>query len=666
MSLDSEPSEAPIMPTQGRRTMADVLSDLERKETKWKAYKRREMMGDVRSLEKKLGLPLVSIQADADVLTARLDQIGWSAVGLNQPRWRNWKSNIRTAIQETGVNRRPEGARRDAYPPAWDALFSAIETAIERGEEKPFRRVSLMPIASHAIKMGVEAPADVTQAVIDAMYAEFYELHGRIESELGRKIKVRAKHFGNAIAVWNRSWREQNQRPWLASIPRAELKRVGRPKRDLYIQFDQMPRALVEDIEQAVSEIAGADKPKARRSSRLDGGTPDIPDGREPRKGKRRGRLGPDQIKSLNSVARAIVTAAVKNGRKLSDVSSLKQILSFDAAVDTFDLFFDRSTARGVDASKKTSYATFARHVGKFAVWARLPDEDIDDLYENHIYHKAVRSRSRKLSIDRRTMLRQFLQPCAVEAWFERPADLWARAEAAREKAQRKGRPIPSAAIADAECAVMLAIIGGVIPLRRANVVWLRHKGPYRTLFLPVKPADEGYISIPGSEVKNDADLYAELDVQARNFIAGYLTLGYRRDFLHWNPKADRNSDFLFPGSHDAEIRDDFFWPGARTLSCLSRGVAKRFAEIGLEIELHLARHITAKLMLDHDEGLLGAVADLLGDLVSTVKAYYIDGETGRASNILKQVIVDRMRSTKSKWARDIAHIRKAKEARHG
>jgi hypothetical protein len=313
-----------------------------------------------------------------------------------------------------------------------------------------------------------------------------------------------------------------------------------------------------------------------------------------------------------------------------------------------------------------TSYSTFARNVGRFAVWAKLPEEDIDELYANHIYHKAIRGKSRKLSPARRKMLKQFLQKSAIETWFDMPDMLWKRAEAARAKAQKKGRPIPAAAIADVECAAALAVIGGVIPLRCANVVWMRHKGPYQTLFLPINPKDTGYISIPGSEVKNGNDLWAELDDQASSIISGYLTLGYRADFFHWNPKADRNSDFLFPGDVSAEVRDGFHLNGARTLGCISRGVAKRFAAIGLEVELHLARHIVAKLMLDHNPGLLGTVADLLADLVSTVKSYYIDGDTGHASAVLKEIIVERMRTMKSKWTRDIEHMKKAKEMARG
>ena len=663
MPFDAQPE--PKTNSQSKRTMADVLTDLQKKEGKWKEYKRREMIGDVRSLADadKLGQPLEMIEADADVLIARLEHLGWSAVGLNEGRWKNWKSNIKWAILGTGINRRTEGARRDAYPPAWYALFTAIEEAIDKGEEKEFRRVSLRTIASQAIKMGIDSPAGVTQAVVDALYVDYFALHGRIESALGVRVKKRTRHFETAIVEWNKSWRQQNQKPWFAALPCVDLERIGKPKRDLYIQFDKMHPDLVRDIKGAIASISGSDKPKGRRSSRLDGGTPDIPDGRLDCKGKRRGNLGTDAIAGLEVAARAIITAAVKKGGwDLADIRSLKSLMSFDAAVDAFDQFYDRSTARGVDPKEMTSYSTFARNVGRFAVWAKLPEKDLDDLYENHIYHKAVQGKSRKLTPSRRKMLRQFTQESAIERWFEMPGKLWERAEAARGRAQKKGRPIPESAIADIECAAALAIVGGVMPLRCANVTWIRHKGPYQTLFLPTNSRDSGYISIPGSEVKNGADLWAELDDQSLMIISGYLTLGYRNDFFHWNPEADRNTDFLFPGCVSAEIRNKFYWPGARTLGCISRGVAARFAEVGLEVEFHLGRHIVAKLMLDHDDGLLGTVADLLGDLVSTVKAYYIDGDTGRASNILKDIIVARMRAMKSKWTRDIAHMKKAKE----
>ena len=130
--------------------------------------------------------------------------------------------------------------------------------------------------------------------------------------------------------------------------------------------------------------------------------------------------------------------------------------------------------------------------------------------------------------------------------------------------------------------------------------------------------------------------------------------------------RAAIDSDFLFPGAHNAEVRDDFFLPGARRLQCHRRLIAKRFAEVDLDVDMHVARHIVAKIMLDYDPGLLGTVADLLADLVSTVQAYYIDGDTGRASAVLKQIIVERMAKTKSKWLRDIAVMKEKTGRRHG
>ena len=99
-----------------------------------------------------------------------------------------------------------------------------------------------------------------------------------------------------------------------------------------------------------------------------------------------------------------------------------------------------------------------------------------------------------------------------------------------------------------------------------------------------------GYISIPGSEVKNDNDLWAELDDQARTIISllSDARLSPRLFPLESRPTATRIS---CSWRRSAEVRDDFFLEGARTLGCISRSVAKRFAALGLEVELHLARH---------------------------------------------------------------------------
>lgn len=146
------------------------------------------MMGDVKSLEEKLGQALFTIVADADVLTARLVGLGWQAVGMNQPRWQNWKSNIRTAIRETGVNRRTEGARRDAYPMA--AIVSkgaeiayafTSETFKDLGKLAFLRKGMPLPIG--ATREFNEDPANVLhgcRAADETDVATWFDVPGKI------------------------------------------------------------------------------------------------------------------------------------------------------------------------------------------------------------------------------------------------------------------------------------------------------------------------------------------------------------------------------------------------------------------------------------------------------------------------------------------------------
>jgi hypothetical protein len=85
------------------------------------------------------------------------------------------------------------------------------------------------------------------------------------------------------------------------------------------------------------------------------------------------------------------------------------------------------------------------------------------------------------------------------------------------------------------------------------------------------------------------------------------------------------SSPFLFPGKSKL-----FGIAGAREIGSLAEAFSKRWEPHGLEVTMHLARHLAAKTILDFDSSLVSVVAGLLGDKEETVKKYYIDNDTSR------------------------------------
>ncbi len=156
------------------------------------------------------------------------------------------------------------------------------------------------------------------------------------------------------------------------------------------------------------------------------------------------------------------------------------------------------------------------------------------------------------------------------------------------------------------EAALTLAILLS-LPIRRKNLASLdldrhfiyRRQGNRRRVF----------IEIPAAEVKNHQPLSFELSETAIGLLDLYKDR-YRP--THTN----HSSPWLFPGAN----------PGCHKSPERIAANLSKFAHdrTGIKISIHQLRHVTAKIVLDHDPGQHETVRRLLGhkSLDTTISAY--------------------------------------------
>ena len=71
----------------------------------------------------------------------------------------------------------------------------------------------------------------------------------------------------------------------------------------------------------------------------------------------------------------------------------------------------------------------------------------------------------------------------------------------------------------------------------------------------------------------------------------------------------------------------------------LGRIFAARMAAAGLQMTLHLARHVAGKIIVDWDIRHVGTVADLLGNSERTVRKFYLADRSAQASKTFREIV---------------------------
>ena len=168
-------------------------------------------------------------------------------------------------------------------------------------------------------------------------------------------------------------------------------------------------------------------------------------------------------------------------------------------------------------------------------------------------------------------------------------------------------------------------------PLRTRNINQLTIAGAAPELTAPRGKDRQASLDISRATVKNRRNIEGPLPDSTWSVLSFWIDHGRSRWLeMHADSKVV-NDVHLFPGSRDAR-------PVCRqTLNTAwNRGIAR----LGLTgMTPHMMRHVAATVFLAHHPGKYEAVADLLGDRLETVEAFYARGAGQAAARLFAEVL---------------------------
>jgi len=354
---------------------------------------------------------------------------------------------------------------------------------------------------------------------------------------------------------------------------------IANDRNDYTIPLDRFPQSFRDEVDAMVDQWAGTDI--------LDDYGPVKP-------------VAPRTIKTRLYRLRQIVTALVHSGHGIDAVISIAFVTETDNAKTVLRYHMkragDQTTAQVHDLA--ILIKTLAKH------WVKVDERHLDDLKE---LCSRVKPKIQGMTLKNRDRLRQFDDPRNVRLLLDFP---YREVEQAIKADQ--GRRCDSVRVQIALAVGLLLMM----PVRAANLVGLH-------LDCHIQRSRSGkkgivHIVIPGHEVKNGEDLEFELPAEIVRLLDLYL-----KDFRPRLTGVD--NPWLFPG----RVSDQH-----KAIITLGEQVkAQVFKTTGLHVNLHLFRHMAAKLYLDRMPGGYEVVRRLLGHRSSETTIRFYAGMEGKSAS---------------------------------
>ncbi len=353
-----------------------------------------------------------------------------------------------------------------------------------------------------------------------------------------------------------------------ASIPDWPAIQLDVPnrRRDYALPVATYPATLGEDLEAYLAHLAGAD---------LFGETC-----RQP--------ASPVTIKYTRQRIRLLATALVHAGREPASITGLPDLVEPEAAKAILTFFWTRNGKR--KSGQLRQLASLLVNIAKH--WVRVPDAQLARL---RAMRKQVDPGRTGMTMRNRARLRQFDERENLARLIDMPAAILR--ELPRDAVPRYEQAVR------VQSALAVAILL-VAPMRVENLAGLR----LDRHLVQTRPGSTRHLVIPAHEVKNDVPLEFSMPAHVCTIIDVYLRRC--RPLLMRAP-----SPFLFP-SHSGAAKSP-----AQLAAQVTRAIAR---QTGLEINVHLFRHLSAMLFVRAFPGEYETVRLLLGhrSLTTTVNAY--------------------------------------------
>lgn len=304
--------------------------------------------------------------------------------------------------------------------------------------------------------------------------------------------------------------------------------------------------------------------------------------------------LRPMTIEAHRFGIRQLVSALHQSGADVCRLRLLADLARPEIAETALRFFWARAGEKPTAQTKQLAQlvVTIARQVA---------GADRATLERLRGYLARLRPKQHGLSARNRERLRQLDDRASLESLLLLPQWVF-------DRVSRLSKPSLRDAL-DVQIAVMLELLL-MMPMRRRNIVRLR-LGPDGHIRAGRGRHGCTHVVIPGDEVKSGRPLEYPLPPESARLLQLYVAR--YRPLL-----SDAPGDWLFPGAREGEHK---------SLDHVSRLFSKTIRRLtGLDINLHLIRHIGAKLYLDRNPGAYETVRHVLGH---AARSTAIDNYTG-------------------------------------
>lgn len=316
-------------------------------------------------------------------------------------------------------------------------------------------------------------------------------------------------------------------------------------------------------------------------------------------------------IKQQRFQLRQLVSALALKGYDLGRLTSLQALVDIEVAKLALRFFWERQGSERLPNSQIGGLCACLISIAKH--WCRVDPELVEALKR---LKGGLVVRQQGLTRKNRERLRPFTDRRNIEA-------LLMLSEKIIDSVRHKNRLTVREAL-DVQVAIALEFLL-MLPIRRVNLVTMR-VGPEKHLLLPRKRGETAWVVINANEVKNAVDIEAPLPPETTKLLVMYMER--IQPFLAGGP-----SHWLFPGQGPS---------GHKSLDQVSRHFPKVIRRwTGLDVNMHLMRHIGAKLYLDQNPGAYEVVRRVLGHkALSTTMDTYTGLETDSALRHYEAVIL--------------------------
>lgn len=620
--------ELPLLPAdlldrvrRGEATFADAALAINRQP---KLRDNGRTVGALERFAEKLALPMDRLRASPATVEPKLEEWTRATFDFTKGNFENWRSRLRKAVAFIALQERQELKLSQLTGP-WFELLGHIRSPRKGERDNPRARKirlqlsKLWPIVTYCYRNGI-APDAVSDATVQALQDELRQRGAANPLEAAR----------NAVYAWERL------REMLPGFPTQKLSRVytaGFSKcheRDFEELSEEYPefRASWEDY---VSDFFGANGLPSSMSDYFAGDDDEV-DFEAIAVGITDPVLQPRRKDGSAAKFKTVVTYAANAMLKAGETPrSIEQIPTLQNLGRVCNAIRRRQKAQGQTKARNSYLYGTATIVISMARDFDVPEEELEKMilfrdqvdphfvkYKKGRDGKVVRVREDwRIGERHAERLKAFNDPAVVENWFAMPYLLLADAEAhVRQK---------KALNAELTNDVIVALIHGVMrcaPIRRANFAQLRIDGKEGHLSLPATPGTRGYIHIPPELTKTKK---IGIDVELSEEVADWFRF-YLKHVRPKMPEAILKNPFLIPS---------FSQEGYRSPEDLNRIFKDRNLKIGgFVLNMHCARHVCAKLILDQDPAKgMGLVKTLLGHKTEeTTQCYY-----GQINTIIAQ-----------------------------